>query len=262
MGSSLSAETSSKLRLADKTHILNLSDEQFKTTADVWSKVQNVDRKLKTLDISGNNLKLGIPPEINVFINLKTLHLSRCDILSLPDLTHFQSIAHLKLDHNRLTEATISALPLSLVHLDLSYNLLRGIPIAVAVSANLTDLIISHNQITRLDGIESCVLLQDLNVDDNAILEVPEILRGLTQLRLLSLRNNELINTSERQCISSSIFRETNLQTLNLQGNSSLTNKIVSGLDGIESFMERRRLLKHKNLHGGGINDFSVFGLD
>lgn len=63
------------------------------------------------------------------------------------------------------------------------------------------------------------------------------------------------------QCIPSSLFIATPLQSLNLEGNSELTNKIMLSFEGVDEFLARRQKLNQKNLQGGGMVDFSVFGL-
>jgi Leucine-rich repeat (LRR) protein len=88
-----------KINNALKTGVLNVSDmvvsclyiwktvthflipQDVKGKSSFWSEISNESliRKLKSLDISGNNLK-SIPREIQAFVELKTLVLSRCSI--------------------------------------------------------------------------------------------------------------------------------------------------------------------------------------
>ena len=42
----------------------------------------------------------------------------------------------------------------------------------------------------------------------------------------------------------------------------NLTNKVLLAFDGVDDFLARRQRLKQKNLQGGAMNDFSVFGLE
>jgi hypothetical protein len=48
------------------------------------------------------------------------------------------------------------------------------------------------------------------------------------------------------------LFTNTNLDDLNLEGNTKLTKAHVLSMNGIDAFMERRRKSKDKNFKGGG----------
>jgi Leucine-rich repeat (LRR) protein len=265
MGSTLSAETSNKLRLADKTHVLNLSDGGFKTSSEaVWSKVIMVDPKLKSLDLSGNNFAKGVPDVIHVFISLKSLALSRCSLVAIADLSHFGNLTVLKLDHNKLDNSGLVCLPESLTQVDLSYNSFSTVPLVLLSLFNLKELNLSHNKLETLVTLEACISLTSIDCDNNLIEYVPQTLSALRDLKSLSLRHNRLVARLPNgdQSIPASFFQETSIQSLNLEGNSLLSNKAVSEFNGAEFFMARRQSIKQKNLQGGAITDFSVFGLD
>lgn len=263
-GLSKSKEIDNKLRLASKTRVLNLSDSHLRTNSSVWSKIQNSELALKTLDCSANILNEGIPASILTVLSLKSLYLSNCNLTIIPDLTALRNLNNLRIDHNKLESSAISLLPDSLISLDLSFNSLVCIPDSLSRLKSVSDINLSNNQIVFLTGIGSMIALISLNLDNNEITEIPDESSQLVSLKTLSLKNNNitakrLLNDS--QSIPSSLFTLTELQSLNLEGNVQLTNKVLMDYEGVESFMERRQRLKQKNLQGGAINDFSVFGL-
>ena len=110
------------------------------------------------------------------------------------------------------------------------------------------------------------VALSELNLDNNAIVSLPNELGQLKKLKTLSLKNNYIqvkstnFSESNPQPIPASIFENTLLIDLNLHGNK-LTSSQLNEFEGFSVFMERRQKVKTKNLHGGVMTDMDVCGL-
>jgi Leucine-rich repeat (LRR) protein len=279
MGSSLSKEIDNKVRLANKTKVLSIVDSglrseiirESKSQSDStlvagphWDEIAQCDPSLKNLDISGNDLRAGVPSCVLKFTNLKSLQISRCQLRMAPDFSAMMNLGSLKLDHNQLSEISFPALPVSLTLLDISFNNLSAIPASILFLVKLKVLNVTNNQLVTLEGMENLVALEELNCDRNMIIELPEGLARSQSLRSLSLRFNQLMPPVSlgRQCIPQSIFEATALQSLQLEGNSLLTNKIVMSFNGIDSFIERRQAIKDKSFSGGALTNMSLFGLD
>jgi Leucine-rich repeat (LRR) protein len=161
-------------------------------------------------------------------------------------------------------ESILPILPPSLKSLNLASNswtrvpgmlLLRQYDLPLLQVLNLSD-----NQLTMLPDEMFAVmpLLQELRLDDNHLTCIPHAMgQSLKQLKILSLRNNQLqIQTttptnntkSPRAPLPASLFTDTALVDLNLHGNTKLSQKLLSSMDGYDVFCERRRLVKQKTM--------------
>ena len=56
------------------------------------------------------------------------------------------------------------------------------------------------------------------------------------------------------------MFTNTQLDEILLSGNLMLSKKMLLRFDGIDSFVERRKKSKDRNLAGGVVDDLSIFG--
>lgn len=279
MGSSLSNEIENKVRLGSKTKVLSLVDSGLRSESirssggsgsgatiagPHWEEVAKCDVSLRNFDISGNDLRAGVPSCVLKFVNLKSLHISRCQLRMAPDFSAMVNLTTLKLDHNQLTESSFPALPASLTLLDVSFNNISALSSAFLFLTHLKVLNLSHNQLVTLEGIENLVALEELNCDYNSIFEFPEGIACARSLRTLSARHNQLSPPSSlgRQCIPASVLEHTALQSLQLEGNTLLNNKIIMDFSGISAFIDRRHKVKDKSLSGGALTNMSLFGLD
>ena len=108
--------------------------------------------------------------------------------------------------------------------------------------------------------------LVELNLDNNVIVSLPNEIGQLKKLKALSLKNNYIqvksTNFSETnpQPLPASLFSDTLLIDLNLHGNK-LTSTQLNEFEGFDTFLERRKKVKTKNLYGGALVDMSVCGL-
>ena len=150
-------------------------------------------------------------------------------------------------------------------------NRLTMIPKAI-YAPNLTkleSLDLSRNQINIIpeDFCKNLVSLTSLNLDYNLISSLPKEIGLLTKLKSLSIENNKIVvlrtnfDHTYPQPLPSELFKDTSLTDLNLKGNR-MTNGQLNEFDGFESFMERRRKIKNKNIHGGALLDTTTCGLE
>jgi len=256
-----------KFETALKSGVLNLSQQRLKPTSAAWGQfIQPIYiEKLIVLDISGNVLK-GLPAEVSNLLNLKTLIANRCSIQRIHDhdMHHFQKLTILRLQNNDLENDTLHRLPPSLQHLTLSSNHFHQLPTTLYSLVHLISLDMRHNRLESIYGIEQLVNLRELILDNNSLTELPDSLILLTKLHTLSLTHNQIQKISsqtEVQSIPKAIFAMQSLEVMILTGNPLQREEIMT-FEGIEEFLIKRKLLKDKLIHGGGMTDFSLFGLD
>ena len=252
-----------KLSMAAKTGVLNISSQGIKQKSTVWKKLHNECylSKLKSLDISMNSLTT-LPPIVVQLGMLKTLIISKCQLSHLPDMSNLTVLSSLNASNNNIPNDGLDQLPVSLVKLDLSHNRLVAYPPEFYQLTNLTELNLSSNSIVVLDGIGQLVSLVWLKLDDNEITFIPHEVGNLTKLKNISLKNNFISKkVDDQQSISAELFTHTSAEEINLQGNR-LTKDDLMKFDGVEAFLNRREKNKNKLLQGGGMLDFSVFGLE
>ena len=182
----------SKLGTASKTGVLSLKNIELKASSSVWGKIAatGLSAKLKTLDISGNNLKT-LPPEIYEMENLKTLHCSRCNVQYTHDMSALTRLNSIDLDNNDLESHVLAALPHSLVKLNICNNHFASIPTsAFAELGNLIELNLSGNRITSVEGVGVLTRIQILFLDDNRLQELSIDMAMCSSLKHLSVKNN------------------------------------------------------------------------
>lgn len=241
---------------------MNLADQDLKPTATIWSQLNSpaLVSKLRTLDISGNVLK-AIPVEVYQLVNLKTLIVSKCSVQNTYDLTALTKLSYLKLDKNDLEHDKLAPLPQSLTKFNIEANHLTHLPPSMLSAFKLITLELSSNRIVSLEGIGELVNLLDLYLDDNMITSLPEEISLLVKLKKLSLKRNKLtIVPNKPQVIPASFLINSTLDNIDLDGNP-LNKADVLQLEGMDQFLERRKALKDKNMNGGALQDYSLFGL-
>ncbi len=256
---------SAKFRTAEKTGVLNLVDQDIKSSSGIWSKLlePEIVQKLRSVDISSNQLKV-LPLELYSLINLKTLICNNCNLQSTQDMTTLVRLTTLKLQNNDLEEHTLGPLSQTITHLYLSFNHFKEPPRNIFILPSIIHLDLSGNRLISLEGLEVMVTLVEVNLDDNLLQELPSRLALLVNLKFLSLKMNQIRFNSpvtQNQSIPKAIFEETQLDKIELKGNP-ITNREVMNFEGIQSFLERRKLLKERSFQGGGLLDHSLFGLD
>jgi len=254
----------SKMELAAKTGVLNLSDCNLKASSHVYTFLWELAPVIKTLDLSGNTMKV-LPNQMELFTSLKSLHLSRCYIQRSRDMSSLPELQTLKFDSNDFESDSLAPLPTSLLRLDLGSNHCKVFPLLALDNCTLlVELKLNKNRIENLEGISVLVALETLVLDDNKLTGLCEEVGLLPKLRLLNVRRNLIAKTDPEQegnqSIHPSVFTDTNLINIDLEGNV-LSLADAQGMDGVEVFMKRRKKAKDKSFSGGAMTDMSVFGL-
>jgi leucine-rich repeat protein SHOC2 len=198
---------------------------------------------------------MQLPPmPLQHLFNLKGLVLSHCSMCTLPSLEHMTKLQTLHLDHNQLHSDAVGPLPESLKTISIISNQLIGLPSSFINLKQLTVLNLSNNTIIHLTGIEQLSSLIDLNLNNNQLQELPEGIAQLKNLKTLKLKKNKLHSistTTNAQIITAVILlQSTSLVHLELAGNP-LTLSELRTFEGIDAFVERRKLLKDKQFQGG-----------
>ena len=253
-----------KLATADKTGVLNLADQDLKPNSSIWLKISQdgLLPKLKSLDISGNAIK-GLPGELNMMTNLKSLHAARSTLQRTHDISSLNRLTQLNLDGNDLEVDVFGPLPTSLQKLSVAQNHFKTVPHVLSTLVNVIELNLGGNRIENTNGLGLLVALVDLNLDENALVEVSEDLGLLTNLRHLSLKLNKIGKsavTREGQSIPEFLFVNTALDSIDLSNNPLLTKAMVMDFAGVDVFLERRKRTKDKAFQGGAMLDVSLFG--
>ena len=174
-------------------------------------------------------------------------------------------MTHLELDYNDLEDGKFGNMPITITNFSISNNHLINFPSQFSILTNLVYLNMNANRIVNLEGFEQLFNLVELLLDDNKITEISETIIGLTHLKYISLKRNQfraIGTTFESQSIHVSFFTNTIVERIDLEGNVNLTKAMMMKFDGIEQFLERRRINRVKNITAGALVSDSVFGLD
>ncbi|OQS02007.1 hypothetical protein THRCLA_05587 [Thraustotheca clavata] len=239
-----------KIERAKATGILSLHACKLKNIpTDVFEIT-----KLNTLDLSNNSITEV--PAITQLVNLKTLKLDNNQLTSLPDLSPLTKLQNLVLDNNRIV--TLNGLPASLTKLSARGNAMEEFPLCICYVPNLEVVDLGANAIANVpDTIAQCTGLKELTLDNNQLTMLPAALAECPKLAALFVRNNRLGKTS----ISSAILAYSAIHIMQLEGNP-MTKYDLEEMEGIEAFLERRKKLKDKEIHGGLSTDVSLCGLE
>lgn len=263
-----------KIENAKKTNVLSLTEHSLD---EIPGGVYGLT-SLRTLDLSKNKLRTL---QLSRLTDLKSLN---CDhnLLTAGELRPLSGLAKLQilsLEDNRLAssggdgDGDFPPLPKSLRQLKLRANALLSVPRAVCDASlrNLEKLDLSKNRLAAVPvEVANLVSLTELNLDNNSIVSLPPQLGLILKLKTLSLANNQIQVSSSSaipfsdknpQPIPAAIFSDTLLIDLNLRGNR-LTQTRLNDFEGFDAFVERRRGVKNKNIHGGAMTDLSMCGLD
>lgn len=182
-------------------------------------------KALTTLNLSNNGFT-SLPPA-NLPVNVEVLILADNDISTFPDLSA-TVITHLDLSNNQLTSINPAFLPPTLLHLDVSGNMIAALPLHVAGSfPSLTTLDISNNGLNSLDASLLPVTLVNLDVSDNDLTVQPDT-SGMTALEQVDISGNEIAS------INVNLLPTTTL-VLNLAGNDLATQPDLSAFTNLDT---------------------------
>ncbi|KAI9352294.1 hypothetical protein DFJ73DRAFT_830474 [Zopfochytrium polystomum] len=151
-----------------------------------------VMRYLTRLDVSNNCLRevLGFyPPPYN----LEEIDFSRNQIKEIPDLSVHRFLKAICLDDNFITEVKGLSLRF-LIHLSLARNSIASIQNLDHLPIQYLDL--SSNRISSLDGLQTLVELENLNLSGNAIISLKGLSIHHRHLRTLRLESNQISDPS------------------------------------------------------------------
>mmetsp|Transcript_11649 Transcript_11649/g.21206 ORF Transcript_11649/g.21206 Transcript_11649/m.21206 type:complete len:303 (+) Transcript_11649:169-1077(+) len=282
---------SQKLVNAAKLGVLSLTEHQLKKLPAQVLTLSD----LKTLDVSRNALTngdtsiMGIPERM---LKLKTVNLSDNNLHagSLPSLSPLTSLQTLNLSVNKLGRQqqikkgskkpmaeTVSAavghilppLPPSLKSLALSQNSLPSIPPQILQPhlSNLKELDLSQNGITGVlpPALKVLTSLVQANFESNQITGLDAGIfegGGWSKVKVLNLENNNITSTTNPQTLPSRLFTNTVLHDLKLKNNPMLKRELMEDFEGFDDFLSRRGEVKSKDLSGGAMANLSLCGLD
>jgi|GEM_PF-2588449 len=156
---------------------------------------ENCTSNIYSLNLSRNSLNI-IPKNLNKFINLKRLNLEKNKIYKWDKGIFELELEYLNLGDNRLIDVPESILNLtSLYSLVLKNNKIRSLNLFFKNDAYLRNLFLSDNQIEDFCISDKAFQLESLFLDANDINSVPETIKQLKSLKLLSFYNNPEIRT-------------------------------------------------------------------
>ena len=220
--------------------------------------------KLTQLKLAAN--KLESLPSLTALVKLKSVRevaSAQCGALSVL-LTY---MLQLDVSDNALTE--VPELPPGLQSLVAHGNRITKFPSHV-LSDKLAELDLSNNSITALSDTdirssdseskaEAVAGLTSLNLDGNGLSALPTAWSALALIKVLSLRHNSL----HPQHLPQSLFEDTALESLRLEGNSqgTWTQTALQALPGFAAFEARRLRRAQKALHGGVEVDRTLCGI-
>jgi len=242
-----------KLAKASKTGALNLYSCGLREAPDAIWRILNI----RTLDLSSNFLST-LSSSVQGLAKLKILKVSGNDLEELPDLSPLSSLRTLEASDNKIV--AFPSLPSAVQHADLSGNRMFVFTSSIAAAASLQTLNLSRNHIRSFQTdvpFAELSHLGTLDLDDNAIAELPPEMGVLPKLHALTVRRNKLA------AVPPQVLRAPRLSLLRLEGNSAeLTKAKLMRTDGAEEFMERRKNRLDKGIAGNVMGiDTSLCGL-
>ncbi|XP_046723866.1 serine/threonine-protein kinase 11-interacting protein isoform X2 [Silurus meridionalis] len=159
---------------------------------EVFTCSKSLNSLEELLLLCGGDLSTALP-----WLELHTLNFSYNSISCLDEsLRLLNVLKSLDLSHNKIKECAEFLKPLcELKHLNLSYNNLQRAPeLGLNTQARLVTLVLRHNEVENINGIEHLSSLQHLDLAYNLLMEHTRLapLSLLHNLNMLSLEGNPL----------------------------------------------------------------------
>ena len=271
MGNSKSKACIPRIEMGSKTGVINIANIGLTEKSSIWAceELTKAKNKIKVFDISNNDIRV-LPHIISTFSIMKSLNMNQSNISNAFDISNLRCLVSLEMCGNNISNLSGYLFPTSLKKLKLTNNLLTELNNNFQNLTNLTDLNLSSNKLMSLVGIGCLVSLVELQLDDNKISVIPPEIGQLKKLKTISIERNVLLefkkniedSVLEYQSLPSELFVDTSLVSISLVGNSNLSKKGVMRLEGISVFLDRRKQSKDRNLNGGALDDFTLFGLE
>jgi Leucine-rich repeat (LRR) protein len=238
---------------------LDLSQNKIKTIGNQLA----VFKELKSLNLDGNLLLAGALDAVSSLSKLQNLSAGG-NQLGLP-------VPKDPKNPQQSTPEPLPKLPTSLKSIKLDSNSFSSFPMQIVAPNCLTKLeridFSSNNMAAIPEAISNLVGLTELNLDNNVIVALPTSIGALKKLKTLSLKNNKIsvsntkFSDTNPQPLPASLFEDTLLIDLNLHGNP-LSSTQLNEFKGYDKFLEKRKMVKSKDIYGGALTNLDVCGLE
>ena len=173
------------------------------------------------------------------------------------DLSALIKLEKLILDRNEIAELP-SIYPKTLQTLTASSNKIKHVPSALYELPKLKELDLSDNELQSIGALSTkgkTSYLRSALYSKNKITSLPGDASSLKHLVYISLSFNKL------KIIPASLFRDTKLHRMDLQGNG-FDKKQLTNMEGFLEFQRRRKAVIDKGLAGGLKPNTSLCGFD
>lgn len=174
---------------------------------------------LEVLNLSTNKL-VDLPRGLGFLFRMKKLYIDNNSLQVInPDVfVNMSALEELYIFKNRIeslskniTSSFLDNLK-NLKFLDAHSNYITYIKINYELP-QLDSLLLSYNQITKIEGIEKCINLTNLDVNNNKIEQFPKDILSLQKLNTLNIQNNSINELPPTLGLMNSLIR------LNIEGN-------------------------------------------
>ncbi|KAI9277720.1 hypothetical protein BC943DRAFT_176001 [Umbelopsis sp. AD052] len=151
-------------------------------------------RHLEWLSLSSNTLD-DLPVELAKCKRLTHLDIQKNRFKALPNcIAHLYSLEVLLCQKNSISTIKLEAFPPSLLTLNMSFNLLEAVPLALYNLPNIEALILSSNLIAHIP-VELCLnntSLINLDLHTNKLVIIPQEISQLKHLRRFNIAINQI----------------------------------------------------------------------
>ena len=139
--------------------------------------------------LSASNASLSTITPLENLTKLEYLDISNNSIRNISVIANMPNMQELYANNNVISDLSAVGSLKSLTKLNVSYNSIKTLEPLHTLSASLTELHASHNQLTTIKGITNLLKLNVLNLSNNRINDISNI-GMLTDLIELDLSNN------------------------------------------------------------------------